>query len=289
MAMKDLLELIKIRITLLSAAMAAAGYLLAGPRAPWLGLWRAAAGTALMVASASLFNMWLERRTDGRMRRTRERPLPAGRARPLPVLAGGAVAGAAGMAILFGASAAAGWVAVAALILYAFVYTPLKPKTPWAFVAGIGPGAAPPLMGWAAATGRLDGPGLLLFLWLVAWQIPHILAIHAYLRDDYGRAGISVLPGLYGPRLSLGLTLPFTAAAILFSVRLAGSDAHGPVAGAIGTAIALMAGLALLAGHLQALVGPATMGKMVAFKRATIWYASALVFGQLASEAFRAF
>lgn len=282
MALKDALELIKIRITALSAALAAAGYLLAGPDSRRPGLWMAAAGTGLMVASASLFNMWMERGTDGRMRRTRARPLPSGRARPGPVLAAGALAGAAGAGILFRASAAAGWVAVAALILYAFVYTPLKPRTPWAFVAGIGPGAAPPLMGWAAATGRVTGPGLLFFLWLAAWQIPHIMAIHAYLRDDYGRAGIPVLPGRYGARLSLGLTLPFTAAAILLSLSLADAGSHRRAAFAMAAA----AGMALLAGHLKALAGPATMGKMVGFKWATIGYAAILAFGRLAAEAF---
>ena len=118
-------------------------------------------GIALLVAAANAFNMVLERDVDALMRRTRNRPLPAGRLTPEMALAFGiALACAALPLVRAGANLCTGLLASSSLVLYVFVYTPLKRRSPWALVVGAVPGAIPPLMGWTASTGHIGAPGL---------------------------------------------------------------------------------------------------------------------------------
>jgi protoheme IX farnesyltransferase len=192
----DYVELTKPRITFMVMLTALVGFVMGSPGAPAMGgLAAALAGVGLVAAGASAFNMVLERRTDGLMRRTCDRPLPAGRLRPSDAIAWGGLLTLSGLALLAwrsGPLAAA--VAMTTWVSYVFLYTPLKTRTSLATIVGALPGALPPVIGWAAARGTLDGPGFVLFAILFLWQIPHFLAIAWIYREDYARGGLPMLP-----------------------------------------------------------------------------------------------
>lgn len=164
-------------------------------------------GTALSSSGANALNQWWERRRDGLMRRTAERPLPEGRlSSGSAFFAGFAMAIAGALTLLVLAGPAPALVAIVTTLLYLLVYTPLKPVTPLNTLVGAIPGALPPLIGWTATAPvfGLDSIGGLsvlrepggwcLFLLMVVWQIPHFLAIAWMYRDDYARGGYRMLP-----------------------------------------------------------------------------------------------
>ncbi|HEY4122285.1 MAG TPA: heme o synthase [Byssovorax sp.] len=195
---RDLVALSKPRVTALVIVteVGAMGLALRGGHtAPTSRLVLAVVGVVLVVAGASVLNMFLERDSDRLMDRTRGRPLPAGRVSPQVALAFGVLLSAIAVPMLtFGVNAVTGLLAALALVIYVLVYTPMKRRTTAALVVGALPGAAPPLLGWTSVTGRVDAAGLLLFGILFAWQIPHFLAIATFRRADYARAGLKVLP-----------------------------------------------------------------------------------------------
>jgi protoheme IX farnesyltransferase len=190
----DLLVLAKPRITLMVMLTAGIGLILASAGAPPLGLAIAAlAGTGLVAAGGSALNHHLERDTDRLMERTANRPLPAGRMHPDVALGFGTTLAAAGLLVLLlGTNELCALLGAAAFAGYVFVYTPLKRVTSLATVVGAVPGAIPPMMGWAAASGHLDAGAWVLFAILFLWQLPHFLAIAWLCRDDYDRAGFPV-------------------------------------------------------------------------------------------------
>lgn len=240
MSARDLLTLIKPNITATSMMMCAGGVALA-PAAPGLGVVAATlAGTGLAVGSANALNMWMERESDGRMTRTRRRPLPDGRLRASVALAWGLGLGLAGLVLLAGAVS---WLACAltaiALVGYVVVYTPLKRRTPLALPIGAIPGAMPPLIGWAAATGRVDAPGLVLFGVLFLWQVPHFVAIAVRYQADYARAGIRTVVAVRGDRVARAHALAYATALVPVGVLLVPLG----VAGAVYGAVALAAGV----------------------------------------------
>lgn len=195
-AWRAYVELAKPGIGFVVLMTATAGFL-AGARGAvdWTRLLFCLAGTGLAAAGAGALNMTLERASDSLMKRTSGRPLPQGRVEPMQALAFGAGASVAGVAILSVlANPLAGAVSAATLALYLFLYTPLKRVTPWCTVPGSVSGALPPLIGYAAATGGLGGPGWSLFTILFLWQFPHILALGWLYREDYERAGLKLLP-----------------------------------------------------------------------------------------------
>jgi len=154
-------------------------------------------GTALVAAGAAVLNQVIERDTDALMLRTRDRPLPGGRVSAFEASAFGALLSALGLGLLYwrsGPLAAA--VAAVTLLTYLALYTPLKRVTPVATLVGAVPGALPPVIGWAAARGTLEGGAFVLFAIVFLWQIPHFLAIAWLYRDDYERAGFPMLPVL---------------------------------------------------------------------------------------------
>ena len=152
-------------------------------------------GTALVAGSASALNQWMERARDARMRRTANRALPRGRVTAAGAAVFGVGLGLLGTVILLvGANWLAAGVAVATLLLYVLVYTPLKPWTTLNTAIGAIPGALPPVIGWAAATGTLGIEPLALFLIVFLWQFPHFLAIAWIYREDYARGGLKMLP-----------------------------------------------------------------------------------------------
>jgi protoheme IX farnesyltransferase len=180
------------------AFTALVGFVTASPTSPWTAvLATALLGTALVAAGASVLNQVLERDTDALMLRTQSRPIPSGRVRPAPATIVGALLTAAGLATLLVAGRPlATAVALATWLSYLFAYTPLKRRTPLATLVGAVPGALPPVIGWAAATQRLDAGAFMLFAILFLWQVPHFLAIAWLYRDDYARAGFPMLPVL---------------------------------------------------------------------------------------------
>ena len=195
----DYLALTRPKIGAMVLVTAALGMFLASaatPDAAALGLMLL--GTGLVSAGASTFNQFVERRSDGRMKRTAGRPLPAGRLNISQVVLFGVLLTVGGLVCLMflpsGPTAAI--IAGLTFLLYVFAYTPAKRWTWWNTFIGAVPGAAPPLIGWAAARGKLDLESLPLFLILFFWQVPHFLAIAWIYRDEYRRAGLKMLPAL---------------------------------------------------------------------------------------------
>ena len=192
----DYAALAKPRLNLLVVASAAAGYVMAGGSASSASVVVSLlVGTGLVAGGASAFNQILEREPDALMRRTRSRPLPDGRVVVGEAVAVASLLSAAGLLILTtGVNALSALVALATLASYAVVYTPLKRRTSFSTVIGAIPGALPPVIGWAAATGTLSQGAWILFAIAFLWQLPHFLAIAWMYRDDYARAGFPMLP-----------------------------------------------------------------------------------------------
>ena len=191
---RDLLELTKPRITLLIVLTALLGFVLAGGT---FGLTAIAllAGTALVSSGSSALNQVVERQSDAAMRRTENRPLPSGRLRPAEALFWSLLLSMGGLLLLaLSVNLLTTALAGLTMVTYGFVYTPMKKTSSLATVVGAIPGALPPVGGWAAATGTLSSPALILFAIVFLWQMPHFLAIACLYRDDYRRGGMPMLP-----------------------------------------------------------------------------------------------
>jgi protoheme IX farnesyltransferase len=191
----DFAELVKARLTLLVLLTTAVGYYLgaAGP-INFAGLFHAVFGTALAAAGAAALNQWWERRLDALMHRTRSRPIPAGRMSPRDALILGCLLSVAGIVYLnLTCNSLSALLAAATIVIYIFAYTPLKRVSTFNTLIGAIPGALPPVVGWAAATGRADIGGWSLFAILFFWQMPHFFAIAWMYREDYARAGFEMI------------------------------------------------------------------------------------------------
>lgn len=194
--MKDYLELTKPRVIWLILMSAGIGY--------WFGLrgvldglvlLHAVSGTGLLAAGTFTLNQWYEREADAKMRRTRLRPLPAGRIRPARAFWFGVALAALGFVQLWlGANLLAALLGLFTLLSYLLAYTPLKQRSRHSTTVGAVPGAMPPLIGYAAASGTLTAEAWVLFAILFLWQFPHFYSIAWMYRDDYARAGIRMLP-----------------------------------------------------------------------------------------------
>jgi heme o synthase len=193
----DLAELVKARLSLLVLSTTLVGFLLGLGRAPipWLLLTATLVGTALSACGAAALNQWWERDVDALMRRTRNRPLPAGRMHPRDALMFGILFSLFGVACLVIVNTLSAVLAAATILLYVLVYTPLKRMSAINTLVGAIPGALPPLIGWIAATGEASLPGWVLFAILWFWQMPHFLAIAWMYRDEYASAGFIFLTG----------------------------------------------------------------------------------------------
>ena len=194
----DFVTLTKPRLNLLVLVTTLGGLYLASPDGVRTSLLvHTLLGTALVAGGAAALNQVWERDTDRLMRRTSMRPVPQGRLGLNEGTWFGVLLSSAGLIELtFGANAAAAAVALATSASYVLVYTPLKTRTSLATLVGAVPGALPPVIGWAAATGDITLPALVLFGIVFFWQMPHFLAIAWMYRDDYARAGIPLLPVL---------------------------------------------------------------------------------------------
>jgi len=236
----DLMALAKPRITALVVFTTAIGLWLAPHGLPPLTVALTLVGTVLIVAAANVLNMYLERDTDALMARTMNRPLPAHRMDPAVALGFGVALAAVSVPLLtFAVGALPGLLASIALVSYVLLYTPMKRQTATALLLGALPGAIPPLIGWTAATERLDLPGVLLFAVMFLWQVPHFLAITLFRKEEYGRAGLVVQPNEPGGEREaraniVRYTVALVAVSLLFVPLGVGRGAYLAVALVVG-------------------------------------------------------
>jgi len=192
---RDLVELVKARLTLLVLVTTAVGFYL-GAEGPvnFAALLHTVFGTAAAAAGAAALNQWWEYNLDAVMQRTRSRPLPSGRMRPRDAVIVGSALSIFGVAYLaFVSNALSAALAAITIIIYIFAYTPLKRVSTFNTALGAVPGALPPMIGWAAARGTLNAGAWTLFAILFFWQLPHFFAIAWMYRDDYTRAGFQMI------------------------------------------------------------------------------------------------
>ena len=245
-AFADYVALAKPRLNFLVVATSAAGYYL-GATSPIdpAAMTLAVVGTALVAGGAAVLNQLYERDTDALMRRTRLRPLPAGRVAPADARLFGTVLSTSGLALL---ATRANWLAASlalvTLLVYLFVYTPMKRRTPAATLVGAVPGALPALIGWTASHASVAAGGAALFGIVFFWQVPHFMAIAWLYRDDYGKAGFPMLPVIDPDGARAGRQAVAYAAALVPTTL---APVLVGLAGGIYLASALVLGAALLA------------------------------------------
>ena len=204
----DYWALTKPEVNFLIVVTTFAGFYL-GCAAPWRDfpfflLINAVLGTLLVASGTGTLNQYIERRFDAEMRRTARRPLAAGRLEPSAVLWFGIALSVLGSVYLAASvNLLASLLALGTLLSYLFFYTPLKRKSPLCTLVGAFPGAMPPLIGWAAASGRLSFEAWTLYFVLFLWQFPHFMSIAWMYRGDYARAGYLVVPHDESARLRL--------------------------------------------------------------------------------------
>jgi protoheme IX farnesyltransferase len=196
--MSPYIELTKPRITVFILMSTAVGFL-CGIRGAnhWdlLTLLHTIIGTALIASGTAALNQWYERDADAKMNRTRTRPIPSGRLTPFQGLSFGIALSIAGFIELWlGANLLTGLLGLFTMASYLCVYTPLKQRSPHSTTIGAIPGAMPPLIGFAAAAGKLTTEAWILYAILFLWQFPHFYAIAWMYREDYAKAGIRMLP-----------------------------------------------------------------------------------------------
>ena len=228
-ALGDWWQMAKPRLNLLVLLSALAGYALAPEHGTPARLAPFALGVWLLAAAAAMLNMWMEREGDALMERTRHRPLAAGRLHPRAVFwAGLAVSLAALLLLAESAGPLCAALGLATWASYLLVYTPLKRVTSLAVLAGAVPGALPPVLGWVAGGGSLDGGALALFCFLFLWQIPHFLSIAALYGEEYRKAGIKVLGLEYGPAAAGRSMVLYAAGLLPVAVWFRGLGIGGP-------------------------------------------------------------
>ena len=213
----DYAELTKPRVTALILMSTLVGfYLGSAADVDFSLLLHTLLGTALVAGGTAALNQYWEREADGKMLRTKDRPLPAGRLEPWKALCFGLVLSAAGILYLGAkANVLTGLLASLTLVAYLFLYTPLKKRTPLCTLVGSFPGAIPPLIGWVAARGEFTLGAGILYLILFLWQFPHFLSIAWLYREDYARGGIVMLPVLDPDGAATGRQITLYCAALL--------------------------------------------------------------------------
>ncbi|HET6425301.1 MAG TPA: heme o synthase [Planctomycetaceae bacterium] len=247
----DYIELAKPRIAVMVLITVAVGYLV-GQQGPWtwdaaalMKLWHAWIGIAIVAAGSSALNQWWEQKTDARMRRTSNRPLPAGRLFSHEVLMFGLSAALIGSVYLaWQVNLLTAVLTAATFVLYAGVYTPLKRWTSFCTAVGAIPGAMPPVLGWVASGQPLDWTAFALFAVMFFWQFPHFLAIAWLYQDDYANAGLRMLPGVHPAR---GVTGLMATAYALGLIPISLLPTWWGIAGSAYAAVALLLGIGYLA------------------------------------------
>ncbi|TMD97628.1 MAG: protoheme IX farnesyltransferase [Chloroflexi bacterium] len=242
--LRDYLSLLKLRVVLLLDATAVGVMVPAAHGHPsWSAMLAVLFGGTFAAGGAHAINCWFDRDIDAEMHRTRRRPLPSGRIPAWHAVVLGITLIALSFAVLWaGANLLAAVLALAGALVYVFVYTVwLKRSTPHNIVIGGAAGAMPPLVGWAAATGRLDLTALALFGVVFFWTPPHFWALAQMLKNDYARAHVPMLPVVAGDVSAKRQTIVYAVLTVAVSLVPFFTGSAGPVY--LGGAIVLGAGL----------------------------------------------
>src|SRR5476649_2317332 len=221
MIWSDFSKLIKLRLTFLVVFSASISFLIGSKvngQIVWGNWVMLIVGGFLVTAAANCFNEIIEKDLDRLMKRTCDRPIPAGRMATGQALVIGLFMAIFGTYLLGTLNLTTGYLSVFSVLLYAFAYTPLKRKSPIAVFVGAIPGALPPLIGYVAAHGKIDSIALILFGIQFVWQFPHFWAIAWVLDDDYKLAGFRLLPT--GKRDLVSAIVTFICALVLVPVSL---------------------------------------------------------------------
>lgn len=219
--LKDFKNLVKLRLTFLVVFSASISFLIAEEshiNINWVNWIKLVVGGFLVTSAANGFNEIIEKDLDKLMQRTADRPLPSGRMTTGQALVLSLIMGVFGTFLLGSLNILTGLLSVFSIFFYAFIYTPLKRKSPIAVFVGAIPGALPPLIGYVAAHGYIDNIALILFGIQFVWQFPHFWAIAWVLDDDYKKAGFRLLPTTKRDKTSAIVTWVFTL--ILIPVSL---------------------------------------------------------------------
>ncbi|HTD41405.1 MAG TPA: heme o synthase [Mucilaginibacter sp.] len=222
---KDFSKLIKFRLTFLVVFSASVTFLI-GSKANaethgvinWTHWGMLIIGGFLVTGAANCFNEIIEKDLDKLMKRTKDRPIPAGHMNTGQALILGLFMALVGTYLLGYLNLPTGLLSVFSILLYAFAYTPLKRLSPIAVFVGAIPGALPPLIGYVAGNGKIDSIALIVFGIQFIWQFPHFWAIAWVLDDDYKLAGFRLLPT--GKRDLLSAIITFISTVILVPVSL---------------------------------------------------------------------
>jgi protoheme IX farnesyltransferase len=218
---RDLIKLVKFRLTFLVVFSASISFLIGSKvngTIVWSNWIMLVIGGFLVTGAANGFNEIIEKDLDRLMKRTAGRPLPSGHMTTGQALVLSLFMGISGTYLLQKLNLTTGYLSVFSIVLYAFAYTPLKRKSPIAVLVGAIPGALPPLIGYVAAHEKIDEIALILFGIQFVWQLPHFWAIAWVLDDDYKLAGFRLLPS--GKRDRTSAVVTFISTLILLPVSL---------------------------------------------------------------------
>jgi len=215
-------------------------------------------GIALVAASGAVVNHLIDRKIDIIMKRTHNRPVAQGRVEPKQAALFAIVIGVAGMAILLlWVNPLSAWLTLASFVGYAFIYTGyLKHATPQNIVIGGISGAMPPLLGWSAVTGTIDGGALILVLIIFAWTPPHFWALAIHRKDEYAKSGVPMLPVTHGEHVTKIHIIVYTLMLVVVSVFPFFSGMSGLLY--LVSALALGAGFIVWSGLLMFKPKPST-------------------------------
>jgi protoheme IX farnesyltransferase len=221
--LRQFYELTKPRVVSLIVFCAVIGMFLAVPAGSWIRLellLAATVGIALVAGAAAAINCLVERKIDAVMARTRARPLPRGELTPGQTIVFAGLVGGVGLWLLYAlVNPLTMWLTLATFVGYAVLYTVvLKPLTPQNIVIGGASGAMPPVLGWAAVSGEVAPEALLLFLIIFAWTPPHFWSLALYRAQEYGRAGLPMLPVTHGRRFTQLHVLLYTLVLVACSL-----------------------------------------------------------------------
>jgi protoheme IX farnesyltransferase len=218
---RDFYEMCKPRVVMLMILTSLVGMFLAVPgMVPLDVLILGNLGIALVAGSGAVVNHLIDRKIDIIMKRTHNRPVAQGRVEPKQAALFAIVIGVAGMAILLlWVNPLSAWLTLASFVGYAFIYTGyLKHATPQNIVIGGLSGAMPPLLGWSAVTGTIDGGALILVLIIFAWTPPHFWARAIHRKDEYAKSGVPMLPVTHGEHVTKVHIIVYTLMLVVVSV-----------------------------------------------------------------------
>jgi protoheme IX farnesyltransferase len=245
--MKDIAALFKVRLGFFVVMSAILGWFMAVESLDLKSFLLLTIGGYLLTGASNGLNQVIEKRVDGLMERTAERPLPSGRMEPWQAILYSVLAGIIGLGCLFTLNPLSGWLGVAALVSYAFIYTPLKSRSTLSVFVGAFPGALPPMIGYVAATGDFGIEPGTLFAVQFMWQFPHFWAIAWLAHDDYQKAGYHMLPFRAGrTQESAWQILMYTAFCIPASLLPWALPTGSPMVGNIALSVAILCGIGFM-------------------------------------------